>query len=79
MYHCTYGKGCCNCPRHNVLEYRQAFPLKSQEPTQNGPANDAQSQDLVLIYIRSANPMEHEDQCKEPQDGSDENDGRRIY
>lgn len=23
--------------------------------------------------------MEHEDQCKESQDGSDKNDGRRIY
>lgn len=78
MYHRTCGKGCCNSCWHHVFKCCHAFFLKGPEPTQDGPANDARSQDLILVHVRAANPMEHEDRRKEPEDGNDENDGRRV-
>ena len=77
MYHHTYCKACCDNSWHDVFECRHTF-LKGQESTQDGPANEAESQDLVLVFVGYANPMEHEDQYKEPKDRSDEPDGRRI-
>ena len=79
MYHRTCGKGCRDNSWHEVFECRHTFSSEGQNATPNGPANDAESQDLVLIHVRSANPMEFEYQCKETQDRSEKNDGRRIH
>ena len=79
MYHRTCGKGCRDDSWHEVFECRHTFSSEGHNATPNGPANDAKSQNLVLIYVRSANPMELEYQCKETQDRSDKNDGRRIH
>ena len=79
MYHRTCSKGCRDDSWHEVLECRHTFSFEGQDSTHNDPADDAESQDLVLIYVRSANAMELEYQCEETQDRSDENDGRRIH
>ena len=79
MYHRTCGKGCCDDSWHEVFECRHIFSFEGQNSTPNGPADDAESQDLVLIYVRSTNPVELEYQCKETSDRSDKNDGRRIH
>ena len=78
MYHHTYCKACYDDCWHNVFKYRHTF-LKSQESTQDGPANDAEGQDLILEFVGYSNPMEHEYQGEEPKDRSDEDDGRRVY
>ena len=65
MYHCTCAKGCYDNSWHEVFECRYTFSFECQDSTPDGPANDAESQDLVLISVRSADSMKLEYQCKE--------------
>ena len=79
MYHRTRGKSCRDNSRHEVFECQHTFSFEGRYSTPYRSANDAENQDLILICVRSADPVELEYQCKETQDRSDKDDGRRVH